>query len=158
MTHSLTTDARAGRPCATHSLAATAARGGLLAAAALLTLGAAPAGATVQAPTGRAFTDNWLHLTVTRGDDPLSDRRGTLLMCDPPQGHTRAAEACAQLDTVDGDLSRLKTGEGFCTMIYAPVTVQARGEWNGRTVEYEETFSNGCMMNARTGPVFALDD
>ena len=42
-------------------------------------------------------------------------------------------------------------------MLYAPVTVQARGQWNGRPVEYRETFSNGCVMGARTGAVFALD-
>jgi hypothetical protein len=159
MTHSLTTQFRTTRPGTTRFLAAKAARGGLLASAALLALGAAPAQATVQEPAGQVFADdNWLYLTVTRGDSPESDRHGTLLLCDPPKGHTRAAEACARLNAVDGDLSRLQPGDGVCTMIYSPVTVRARGEWNGRPVDYRETFSNGCVMTARTGPVFALDN
>lgn len=42
-------------------------------------------------------------------------------------------------------------------MIYAPVTTHARGEWNGHQVDYTRTFSNACVMAARTGEVFALD-
>ena len=42
-------------------------------------------------------------------------------------------------------------------MISAPVTARAQGEWNGRPVDYAETFSNGCVMAGRTGSVFALD-
>ena len=40
----------------------------------------------------------------------------------------------------------------------APVTVHARGQWSGRTVDYTERFSSACFMTARTGSVFALDD
>ncbi|SNX64753.1 subtilisin inhibitor-like [Streptomyces sp. TLI_55] len=130
-----------------------AARGALLAAAALLVAGTAPAQATAQ--HSRAGT--WLYLTVTKGDARSSDTRGALLLCDPPQGHGRAAEACAELAAVDGDLAALPPRKGFCPMLYAPVTAHARGEWDGRPVEYTETFSNGCVMAGRTGSVFALD-
>ncbi|WP_371668498.1 subtilase-type protease inhibitor [Streptomyces sp. NBC_00289] len=137
----------------THTLPAKAVRGALLAAAALLLTAWAPARATAQ----EALPGNWLYLTVTKGDPRSSDTRGTLLMCAPPQGHSRAAEACAQLAAADGDLSALPVQETYCPMVYAPVTTHARGQWNGRPVEYTETFSNGCLLGARTGAVFALD-
>ncbi|MGC9543473.1 SSI family serine proteinase inhibitor [Streptomyces sp. UG1] len=129
----------------------TAVRGGLLATAAALALGAATPPAAAQDP------GNWLLITVTRGDDRHGGTPRTLLLCDPPRGHSRAAEACADLDKVGGDISRLRQKDAFCPMIYAPVTAHARGEWNGHPVEYRETFSNGCGMTARTGAVFAVD-
>ncbi|MEU0943033.1 SSI family serine proteinase inhibitor [Streptomyces canus] len=123
----------------------------LTAATALLLGAAAPATA------GSLTGGDHLYLMVTTGDGRSSDTRGTLLLCDPPQGHSRAAEACAQLDSVGGDIDALPTADVYCPMLYAPVTVQAGGQWNGRPVEYRQTFSNGCVMGARTGAVFALD-
>lgn len=157
MTHSLTTHPRPAHSRTTRSRA-TKAVTGLLATAALLAVGAAPAQATAPRLAPESFSGNWLYFTVTRGDAPNSDKRGVLLMCDPPRRDGRAAEACAQLDTVKGDLTRLQAADGLCTMIYAPVTVEARGEWNGEAVEYTQTYANECVMNARTGRVFALDD
>lgn len=121
-------------------------RGGLLAAAALLLATTTPAPAAATSP------GNWLYLTVTR-----RDTRGTLLLCDPPAGHARAADACAELGAAGGDIGRIPPKDAICTMQYAPVTVRARGEWSGRPVAYERTFSNGCVLAARTGSVFALD-
>ncbi|GEC03815.1 hypothetical protein SSP24_14700 [Streptomyces spinoverrucosus] len=137
----------------TYTLTTKAVRGGLLAAAALLALGAAPARATVQ----ESRTSDWLYLSVTRGEARSSDTWDTLLMCDPPLGHGRAVEACAQLDAVGGDIRRLPLKHAYCPMIYAPVTVHARGQWGGKSVDYRQTFSNDCEMGARTGAVFALD-
>ncbi|MDN3021676.1 SSI family serine proteinase inhibitor [Streptomyces sp. S.PB5] len=133
---------------ANRTTASRTARGALLAAAALLAAGTVPA----QAAPQDSRTGNWLYLTVTKGDT-----RGTLLLCDPPRGHGKAAEACAELDSVNGDIAALPPKETYCPMIYAPVTARARGQWDGRPVEYAETFSNGCVMTARTGSVFALD-
>ncbi|MFI9612263.1 SSI family serine proteinase inhibitor [Streptomyces sp. NPDC052023] len=140
----------------THTLTTKAVRGGLwaAAAAALLLVGAAPAPATVQ----ESRASDWLYLSVTRGDGGSSDTRGTLLLCEPPQGHRRAAEACAQLDSVGGDISRLPLKQAYCPMVHAPVTVHARGQWRGHAVDYRQTFSNDCVATARTGAVFALDD
>lgn len=137
----------------TISTSAKAVRGGLLAAA-LLLAGAAPA----QAAPGHTFPESdYLYLTVTKGGGIHSD--STLLLCDPPLGHARAAEACAQLAAVEGDISRLpQKKDMFCPMIYAPVVVHARGQWGGHPVEYTETFSSGCVMTARTGSVFSLGD
>lgn len=152
------------RRCLTgHPLAAKAARGGLAAAAALLVLGAAPPPAAAQEPIPEPGPTNWLFLTLTPGDGGRGGgghSRGVLLTCDPPQGHEHAAQACAQLEKVDGDISRLQGLQAkntFCPMIYAPVTAHARGSWGGRPVEYQETFSNACALAARTGSVFSLD-
>ena len=138
----------------TISTTAKAVRGGLLAAALLVT-GAAPAQAAAEASL--PVSGDYLYLTVTTGDARSSDTRGTLLLCDPPQGHLHAAEACAQLTAAGGDIGALPAKDTLCPMVYAPVSVQARGQWGGRQVEYARTFSNGCVMAARTGSVFALD-
>ncbi|MFI6408394.1 SSI family serine proteinase inhibitor [Streptomyces sp. NPDC050548] len=137
----------------THTSTATALRGALLAAAVLLAAGQAPA----QAAPRHGLQGDWLYLTVTRGDSRSSDTRGTLLLCDPPQGHAHAAEACAELAAAGGDIDALPARSVFCPMIYAPVTAHARGEWQGRPVDCTRTFSNGCVLAARTGDVFALD-
>ncbi|MET8410937.1 SSI family serine proteinase inhibitor [Streptomyces sp. NPDC005195] len=90
---------------------------------------------------------------------PGTDTRGTLLLCDPPQGHPHAAQACAELATAEGDIGRIPATPGaLCPMIYAPVTAAARGEWNGRQVGYTHTFANSCVMGAATGAVFALGE
>jgi hypothetical protein len=137
----------------TYTTTPKAARGALPAAAALMLALAVPAEAAPQ----EAAPGDWLYLTVTTGDARAGDTRGTLLLCDPPQGHRRAAEACAQLDTAVGDVGAIRPAHAYCAMVYAPVTVHAHGVWHGRPVDYTETFSNGCVMGARTGAVFALD-
>ncbi|MFJ5261913.1 SSI family serine proteinase inhibitor [Streptomyces sp. NPDC088387] len=137
----------------TYSSTARAVRGGLLAAA-LLAAATVPAQATAQP----SLPGNWFYLTVTSGDAQSSDTRGTLLMCNPPQGHDRAAEACDQLGAVDGDIGSIPMDPAvLCPMIYAPVTAHASGQWNGRSVEYRQTFANECSMSGNTGAVFALE-
>ncbi|MFF7370570.1 SSI family serine proteinase inhibitor [Streptomyces tricolor] len=128
-----------------------AAAGALLAAAGLLTAGPARAASHDLVPA------NWLHLTVTKGDARSGDTRGALLLCDPPRGHARASEACAELAAVGGDIGRLPAADTFCPMIFAPVTAHARGRWGGRTVDFRETYTSACVMRARTGSVFTLD-
>ncbi|MFB6551719.1 SSI family serine proteinase inhibitor [Streptomyces sp. NPDC056405] len=157
----------------THIITARAARAGLLAAAALLLTCAAPAQATAE----REPANDWLLLTVTRGDAQSSLRpgipsggqsgtpsggqsgatRAALLLCDPPRGHARAARACAELDATDGRIADIPLRDTHCPMIYAPVTAHARGQWRGQPVEYTQTFPNPCVMAARTGSVFAWD-
>jgi hypothetical protein len=105
-----------------------------------------------------ADADDWLYVTVTRGDARAADTRGTLLRCDPPRGHSRAEDACAQLRSAGGDVRAIPRRDAFCSMIYAPVTVRAGGRWQGRAIDYTETFANACVMRARTGDVFALDE
>ncbi|GAA4826886.1 hypothetical protein GCM10023220_70910 [Streptomyces ziwulingensis] len=128
---------------------------GLLAAAALLGTWSAPAQATTR---GGAAAD-WLLLTVSGGANRAGAGDSTVLFCDPPSGHARAARACAELDAADGRIAGIAApGEAVpCPMIHAPVTAHARGEWKGHRVEYTRTFPNACVMAAATGSVFALD-
>ncbi|MCX4765715.1 subtilase-type protease inhibitor [Streptomyces sp. NBC_01275] len=141
-------------------LSATALRRALPAvatAALLLAVGVAPAQAQAASPD--ALPGNWLQLTLTHGTSQSRDTRGVLLLCDPPQGHSRAAEACAALTTANGDVDAVAgPGDRVCPLMYAPVTARAHGQWNGRPVEYARTFGNDCEMEALTGAVFALDD
>jgi hypothetical protein len=127
-------------------------RDALTAALALLALASAPAGA---APRESA-PDDWLHITVTRETAQSIDSRGTLLRCDPPRGHARSARACAELHEAEGDITRIPRKDVYCPMVYAPVTASAHGEWNGRPVSYERTFSNTCALRAATGAVFEM--
>ncbi|PWI08880.1 serine protease [Streptomyces sp. NWU339] len=132
-----------------------AVRGALLAVVALLAC-AAPAPA--QADTrGAAAPDTWLAVGIDRGEPRSGTTSGSMLLCDPPQGHPRAADACAELAAANGRISDIPARDTICTMVHAPVTAHARGKWRGRPVEYTETFPNACVMRARTGSVFALD-
>ncbi|WP_369392646.1 subtilase-type protease inhibitor [Streptomyces sp. CG1] len=133
----------------------TTAAGALLACAGLFA--AAPAQAAPRASF--PLSDNWLYLTVVRGETAQSgDRHGTLLLCDPvPLGYARAAEACGELAAANGDIARIPQKKVFCQMIYAPVTVHAHGQWNGQPVDYQKTYSNKCTMEAQTGAVFATE-
>ncbi|ANP50240.1 hypothetical protein J2Z21_001033 [Streptomyces griseochromogenes] len=139
----------------TYLTRATAAAGALLASVGLLAAGPAQAAPRSTFP----LSDNWLYLTVARGETPpAGDKHGTLLLCDPlPLGYARAAEACAELEAAGGDIARIPQKKVFCPMIFAPVTVHAHGQWNGRPVDYQETYSSKCVMEARTGAVFAVE-
>ncbi|GAA1425221.1 SSI family serine proteinase inhibitor [Streptomyces thermospinosisporus] len=98
-----------------------------------------------------------LQITVTPQESRTAVPRTALLRCDPPGGHARAAEACADLAAAGGRIDRIPAKDTYCTMVYAPVTAHARGEWRGRPVDYSETFPNRCTMEARRGAVFTLD-
>ncbi|MEV5438837.1 SSI family serine proteinase inhibitor [Streptomyces sp. NPDC052682] len=135
---------------------AKALRRGLPAALALVAVCGAPAQASDRDTTGV----DWLYLTVTQGETPAADSRGTLLQCDPPDhrptGHPRAADVCAELDAAGGDIDGLPVRDEYCPMVYAPVTAHADGQWRGKPVTYTRTFPNACVMAARTGAVFAF--
>jgi hypothetical protein len=135
----------------THLTRAKAMAAALLAVAALLTAGPA------RAATREARADTWLYLTVAQGNARAGVPRGALLRCDPPRWHARATEACAELGAAGGDIGRIPAENVFCPMIYAPVTTRALGRWNGRAVDFRETYTSACVMRARTGHVFALD-
>lgn len=85
-----------------------------------------------------------------RGDEAASWSRVTTLDCDPAGGsHPRAEEAC-DLIAEHGDIASVQSaGDGVCTMIYQPVTARVTG-----AEEYEQTFSNACVMNNTKGEIF----
>ncbi|MGW5331351.1 SSI family serine proteinase inhibitor [Streptomyces bauhiniae] len=107
--------------------------------------------------TAHAASGDWLSLTLTRPGTTGGDTRTALLLCDPPQGHPKAAEACAELAAAEGDFSRLGDKDTLCTLIYAPVRARAHGRWHGRQVAYDRTLGNACELRAETGDVFALE-
>ncbi|WP_405823449.1 subtilase-type protease inhibitor [Streptomyces sp. NBC_01390] len=152
MTHTISTGNTTEPGRVTRTVGTARAVRGALLAVGLLVAGSAPA----QAVTREDVRDNWLYVTVSRGEAGTGDTRSTLVLCDPPQGHAQAARACADLAAADGDIGRIPPRKTLCPMLYSPVTVHAQGEWNGRPREYDRTFSNGCELGARTGAVFAL--
>lgn len=130
---------------------------GLLAAAALLPA-AGPAQATANtAPIGVDQVAGQLWLSVVHGNGAGTQAEGAALLCGPDVGtHPRAAEACRALEAVDGAFEVLPVTDVMCTKEYAPVTVQAMGNWGGRQVLFQRTFANACEMHASTDPVFDL--
>ncbi len=96
-----------------------------------------------------------LALTVTGRDSGMKIRT---LHCGPDGGtHPSASTACAQLSQVNGEIGQLETNPGMmCTLEYDPVTATARGTWDGKLVDYHETFPNKCAMWSYTGKVFSI--
>ncbi|CCB73069.1 MULTISPECIES: SSI family serine proteinase inhibitor [Streptomycetaceae] len=122
------------------------------AAAALLAL-AATAGPATAAPAGPPPRHSHLFLSVSGSDDTWV--RGVSLYCDPPSGfHPHAQLACKALEGAHGKLDALAPDRHMCPMVYAPVIATATGTWHGRPVSWERTFSNSCVLDARTGSVF----
>lgn len=122
----------------------------ILAAGGLLS--ATPQASAQPGPAGR--------LTLSTTDDDGTHRRALAatharLTCHPTGGtHPRAADACAALDTVNGDFTRLPHEPAMCTQQYAPVTAEAHGTWRGRAVHRTVTYENRCRLSAHTGAVF----
>lgn len=81
-----------------------------------------------------------------------------LLLCDPAGGtHPDAAAACDDIDAANGDFNALPgVPDTICTFIYAPVTATATGLWHGMPVTFQKTYSNACVLQAETGPVFSF--
>lgn len=122
-----------------------------VAATALIALGAAvPAHAAegIPAPKGGLF------LTVSGADNTWI--RGVLLRCTPePAGHhPQAAQACAAIEEAAGDFDALADDPHACTKEFDPVTVSAKGVYQGQVISWHKTYPNVCTMDADTGYVF----
>jgi len=61
-----------------------------------------------------------------------------------------------QLSQVDGDVAHLPATQAhiFCPMIFQPITVTATGLWRGRTVQFQDKYTNGCERDNKTGLLF----
>ncbi|MFH8368124.1 subtilase-type protease inhibitor [Streptomyces sp. NPDC018031] len=126
----------------------------------LVTAGGASA---EQAQPRSLYAPSALVLTIGYGEDARTAtvQRAVTLSCNPKAvgTHPAPAEACAELDRVQGDFTVLQaagTAPGtFCTKDYRPVVVTAQGVWEGRSIRYTHTFSNSCVMQS-TSPVFAF--
>ncbi|MGW6932764.1 SSI family serine proteinase inhibitor [Lentzea sp. NPDC054927] len=79
----------------------------------------------------------------------------TLLNCEPAGGpHKNAKTACEALAPVQGDFTKLETGDAMCTMELNPTKAKLHGTWQGKKVDFEETFANPCVMRVNTDKVF----
>ncbi len=79
----------------------------------------------------------------------------TQLSCEPAGGlHRHAEEACEQLLAVDGDFRRMEDAGAMCTMELNPTKATLRGKWRNKKVDFQQVFSNPCVMRAFTGQVF----
>ncbi|KEI43158.1 SSI family serine proteinase inhibitor [Saccharopolyspora rectivirgula] len=126
---------------------------GIFLAAALAGTALIPALATAEQPQQPSV----LRLSIS--SDARNEARTAVLICDPAGGtHPKATEACADLDTVDGDLDALAAAHANtpCPLVYRPVTVSAEGVWNQRSVEFEKRYANACVAQTYTGSVFAF--
>lgn len=123
----------------------------------LLPIGLAAAAAVIAVPAAvqaAAPTVNRLALTVTTAEGVTST---VTLRCRPTGGtHPSAAQACAALARVRGDLAKLPTRSGMCTMQFEPVTAKAAGRWAGRRVTFDRTFGNACQLTLQTSGVFVV--
>ncbi|WP_371634719.1 subtilase-type protease inhibitor [Streptomyces zaomyceticus] len=125
-------------------------------AAALLAAGLAPAAVaatSASSPAGDAHI--LLAAARTQGESEKVD----IVWLDCPgqtgAGHPYKEDACKALDAADGDFDTLRgEPQGICTTEYAPVTLTARGAYEGRTVDWTKTYPNNCEAVRDTGAVF----
>jgi hypothetical protein len=79
----------------------------------------------------------------------------TQLNCEPAGGlHKHAKEACDQLIPVEGDFRRLPDSGAICTMELNPTKAILRGKWRNKKVNFQQVYSNPCVVRAFTGEVF----
>ncbi|MFJ8964013.1 SSI family serine proteinase inhibitor [Lentzea sp. NPDC102401] len=79
----------------------------------------------------------------------------TQLNCEPAGGlHKNAETACEELLPVEGDFRRMDAADALCTMELNPVKATLRGKWRTKRVDFQQVFSNPCVMRAYTGKVF----
>ncbi|KOV77071.1 SSI family serine proteinase inhibitor [Nocardia sp. NRRL S-836] len=79
----------------------------------------------------------------------------TQLQCEPAGGpHKHAQEACDQLMPVDGDFRKLDDTGALCTMELNPTKATLRGKWRNKRIDFQQVYSNPCVMRASTGKVF----
>jgi hypothetical protein len=123
-----------------------------LAVAATAAVLVAPNAAALAATPARASDASVLVLTVQAPQQP---ERHRVLRCGPTGGdHPYAAQACGELDRARGNPAAVPGEPRVCPYIYRPVTVTARGYWQGRLVDFAETYPNDCVLHARTGSLY----
>ncbi|MET8773016.1 protease inhibitor [Streptomyces sp. NPDC004658] len=121
-------------------------------------------GAAVAAPgaaPSSLYAPSALVLTTGHGNDAATatPERAVTLSCAPTASgtHPAAAQACAELRGVGGELDALKPADDvMCTKVYDPVVVTVQGVWQGKRLSYERTFGNTCMRDAAGGSLFAF--
>ena len=96
-------------------------------------------------------------MNLTIKGHTAKDFRTSLLACGPDAGtHPQPDAACEAISDAEGDFHAIDRVAGPCPLIFDPVTVRAAGVFDGRPVDYAETFSNTCVAANATGGVFAF--
>ncbi|WP_019544485.1 SSI family serine proteinase inhibitor [Streptomyces sulphureus] len=94
-----------------------------------------------------------LELTLSGSEGTWT--RAARLHCPSGTGtHPHGPAACADLARAHGDPDAVPSATGACSMIHDPVTASAYGTFRGRTVEWEKTFSNECLLHRSAGDLF----
>jgi hypothetical protein len=79
----------------------------------------------------------------------------TQLHCEPAGGlHRNAQQACDQLMPVEGDFRKLEETGAMCTMELNPTKATLRGKWRNKRIDFQQVYSNPCVVRASTGKVF----
>ncbi|WP_329789192.1 SSI family serine proteinase inhibitor [Lentzea sp. DG1S-22] len=89
----------------------------------------------------------------------VQPERGTIsttrLNCEPAGGpHRHARQACDQLVPVEGDFRKLREAGAMCTMELNPTKATLRGKWRTKRIDFQQVYSNPCVLRANTGKVF----
>jgi hypothetical protein len=108
-------------------------------------------------PARAASSSSWLVLSVYKGDtpSPATVLSTVTLTCDADGGtHPQPGKACDALRSVDGHIERLPGDPGICPLIFAPETATADGQWRGRYVHFQQTYSNSCVLHRALTPVY----
>jgi hypothetical protein len=70
--------------------------------------------------------------------------------------HPKAAQACKLLKNIDGRPDRLIPGRSMCMMLYAPITAEITGRWQGKKINWRKKYGNTCEMIRATGVLFTF--
>ncbi|MFJ2030701.1 SSI family serine proteinase inhibitor [Streptosporangium sp. NPDC087985] len=100
-----------------------------------------------------------LVLGISEGPAILPMTRAVVLQCAPMGGgtHPRTPEACAALEPVNGELSKIEKSSGaICTLNYQPVTASSVGVWDDRFILSARTYGNACQARDELGAVGAF--
>jgi hypothetical protein len=103
------------------------------------------------------YAPSMVVLTIANGEESEPVQRAVMLRCTPAGGdHPAAADACDALEAAAGDFTAITKGASYCAKDFRPVTVTARGVWQGALVDKRATFSNACVLTRATGQVFGF--
>lgn len=105
------------------------------------------------AADGNTAEQSKVTLSVTETNQQT---RTVTLNCAPVGGdHPQAGAACHQLQLVDGNFQRLDARTASnCTKDRRGVSAEAKGNWQGKPVEFRLSAANSCSLKARTGVLF----
>jgi hypothetical protein len=80
-----------------------------------------------------------------------------VLRCSPVGGsHPKPVQACNLLTKAAGQPGRLVARMSMCMMLYAPITAEITGNWQGKKMKWSKKYGNTCEMTRATGILFTF--